>query len=76
MTKDLVLCPGDTQVGPIVIKTETVIRPNLASHGEPANGKRLSDRPTVEITLARVDALDIKKLRKRFPEDRSPCRRA
>lgn len=76
MTKDLVLCPGDAQSAPIIIKTETVIRPNLANHGEPANGKRLSDRPTVEITLPRIDALDIGKLRTRFPEDRPPCRRA
>lgn len=75
MTKTLVLCPGDACLAPIVIKTETVIRPNLANHGEPANGKRLSDRPTVEITLPRVDALDIRKLRKRFPEDRPRCRR-
>lgn len=55
--KDLVLCPGTEHTAPIIIKRQRVIRKNLTDAGKQASGKRLSDRPTIEITLARVDAM-------------------
>jgi hypothetical protein len=55
--RDLVLCPGISGKAPVIIKTEVVERDNLTNFGHLADGKRLSDRPKIRITMPRVDAL-------------------
>lgn len=53
----IILDPGASKRKPIVIKTEVHTRPNLCDYGHQKNGKRLDQRPTMAITLPRIDAL-------------------
>lgn len=53
---DLILCPGNKRLRPVVIKTCTITRRKLESVLE-SKGKA-GNSPYATITLARVDALN------------------
>lgn len=57
MKAEIILCAGTKGIPPVIIKTETVERPNLKNYGGGKEGKRSDHKPTVSITLPRIDAL-------------------